>query len=380
MVSDYSYAPARVYVHDGQGRRLVELVDAIGNRTYRTMEVSQAIYQIPETDPQLAVCDPTLGRILVIESTLYPTVWAGPITQLAGRPASGEMTITARGYEAILQERYLPTDFTIDGSAGAVFRGAWAAMERENVTGVTLSNDIVAGPQFYGTHYRSRKLFDAWNLLAQQVAHEWWLEHAVAGGVLQSQAHFRPARGEDHTADVRIVVGPNGNARVNEWRINTDATSHRIRAIAGAGTTATQLSERPVTEVRASASSPIARASLVTISNSRLGVDFSNSPTGTNPITATEAFTVIESVPNEGALKTAAQTALVRGHRFERGIDLEIVGAGTMWRYVAPGDLVSLTLPPPYFIDGYDGPVAVVSTQPMEHLGVLHIVVQVPNG
>jgi hypothetical protein len=341
------------------------------------MQVSRAIYVLPEDAPALALCDPREGRFLVIESSLYPLTWAGPIASLEGAPEPGKVQIEARSYEGVLQDRYLPSDFAVDGSSGAVFEALWRAVELENPIGMSLSPNLAAGQPFDGTNYGDRSLFDAWNLVAQQTGHEWWLEHEVVQGQLQTQAQFRPARGQDRTAEVQLVVGPWGNVRVNRWRISVEGATHRVRAIAGASSATQAFSERSRVERRGGKSAPVSTAALVTAQMSRHGFDFGKWPTGDSVLSRGERLAILENVRGEGSLAIAAEAVLSKGRTAQRAVDIELQGAGELWRYCTPGDVIRLTLSPPYFVDGIDAPVAILDTEVVEENGTMRLNVEV---
>lgn len=367
----------RVYVHDGAGVRLCELVDAAGKRSFRTMQVSRAAFIVPENDPQLPLCDPREGRILVVESSAYPYVWAGPLSSLEGGPVAGTVSLEARSYEGVLQERYLPTVAIGTGTSGQQFEAMWAAVERENPTGVTLSPDLAAGEPFDDTNYADRSLFDAWNLAATQTGHEWWLEHSVTNGVLRTQAQFRPQRGQDRTGDVRLVVGPYANCRVNRWRMSAEGGAHRIRAVAGATSVTQAYTSRSRVE-RRQGKAPLSTAVLTQRTNTRHGYTFAAWPQGDTPLTRAEQLAIMENVQGAGALAIAAESILARGRTAQRMVDLEVQGHPEIWPLCQPGDVVTLTLPAPYFVDGYDGPVAIVDLELAEELGTMRLNVEVP--
>lgn len=372
-----TFEPPRVYVHDGAGVRLCELVDAVGKRSFRTMQVSRASFVILETDPQLRLCDPREGRLLVIESGLYPYTWAGQIVSLEGGPQAGTITVEARSYEGILQERYLPTDFVGSGTSGQQFAAMWSAVERENPTGVSLSNDLAAGEPFDDTAYGDRSLFDAWNLAAGQTGHEWWLEHAVSQGVLTTQAQFRPQRGQDRTRDVRLVVGPHANCRVNRWRMSSEGGTHRIRAVAGAASVTQGFTERSRVE-RRSGKAPVSTAVLTQRANTRHGYTFAAWPQGDTPLTRGEQLAIMENIRSAGPLAIAAESILARGRTAQRMVDVEVQAHPEVWPYCTPGDVITLTLPEPYFVDGFDGPVAIVDVEASEELGTMRLNLMVP--
>lgn len=373
------YAPPRVYVHDGDGRRLCELVEATGKRSFGTMQVQRATCVIAETDPNLEHSDPGQGRFLVIESSLYGLTWAGPLVKITGGPVSGTIQLEARSYESVVQERFLPTGFTASGASGSVFTQLWEAVERENGTGVSLG-EVSAGEPFPDGSYGELSLFGAWNRVAQQTAHEWWLEHAVVQGRLQTSAHFRPARGQDRTREVTLGVGSWAQVRVNDWWESTEGGVHRLRAIAGATGTTQGFTERSRVERRAGKSAPVSTATLVTAQNTRHGYSFLKGPTGDSVLTRREQLLILENVRGSGALATAAESVLAKGRAVQRGADLELQGVGERWRLIEPGDVVRLMLPEPYFIGGYDGHVAVLDTEPVEELGTLRIIVEVADG
>lgn len=341
------------------------------------MQVARAQVVIPENDEQLTQCDPREGRLLVIESTTYPYTWAGPLRNLEGGPVEGTMMLEANSYEDILRERFVPTETVGTGTSGQQFKLMWAAVERENPTGVSLSKDIAAGEPFDGTAYADRSLFDAWNLIASQTQHEWWLEHSVSDGILTTQAQFRPERGLDRTGDVRLVVGPFGNSRVNRWRMSTEGGGHVIRAVAGPSSTTQAYTARSRVQ-RRQGKAPLSTAVLTARANTRHGYTFAAWPQGDTPLTRAEYLAVMGNVLGTGSLAIAAESILARGRTAQRMVDLEIQGAPDVWALCRPGDVVSLTLPEPYFISGYSGPAAISDIDLMEERGSAHLNLEVP--
>lgn len=376
LYTEPTFAPPRVYVHDGAGVRLCELVDAAGKRSFRTMQVSRAVFVIPENDPQLPLCDPREGRLLVVESALYPYTWAGQIVSLEGG-AQGTISVEARSYDGVLQERYLPTAFVGSGTSGQQFAAMHAAVERENPTGVSLSNDLAAGEPFDDTAYADRSLFDAWTLAASQTGHEWWLEHAVVNGRLTTQAQFRPQRGQDHTQEATLVVGLHANSRVNRWRMSSEGGSHRIRAVAGASSVTQGFTERSRVE-RRQGKAPVSTAVLTQRANTRHGYTFAAWPQGDTPLTRGEQLAIMENIRSSGPLAIAAESILARGRTAQRMVDLEVQAHPEVWEYCTPGDVISLVLPEPYFVDGYRGPAAIVDVEASEELGTMRLNLMVP--
>ena len=367
----------RAYLHDGDGARICELNAAV-LRSFRTGEMSTASALISETDEALLNADPRLGRILVIESTIYPLIWAGPVVSLEGAPFTGTVTISARSYESILGERYLPSGYALTMSAGGQFTALLSEVERTNATGVTIAPNIAAGPPVDDINYGDRSLLQSWSLLSQMTAHEWWLEHEVARGQLQTAAHYRLERGLDRTADAVLTVGANGNMRVNRWRSGTDST-HQIRAIAGGTSTTQGFTERSRVSRRYSSSAPTPDASVAALTYTRHGYQFGRWPTGSTIITRREQLAIMEAVRSYGALATAAEAALVRANVAQRAIDLEVQGNPDLWKFCLPGDIITLNLPPYYFVDGYNGPAAIMATDPREEMGTLMLTVEVPS-
>lgn len=372
------YSPEVVSIFDGNGRRLARLPDAVGDRWYRTMQVGRGSYSIPQTDRNLELCDPTSGNLLVVESELYPLVWAGPIVRLAGRSATGEVRIEARSYEWILQRRFLPAGYAVNGTAGELFEDFLRRVESDNATRVALGS-VAGGAYFPETSFAERSLFAAWSTLAQQTGNEWWLEHSVARDSLSVTAHFRPARGQDRQLEVRLVDGPRGSVNVNEWAIDIEAAPHLIRAVAGASSSTEGFSDRTRATRQGSASAPVRGAVVATTPRTRHGAQFERWPTGDSVVTRSEQYAVLENVRGSGPLATAAEALLLRGRVAQRPLDLEVTGYGDLWANITPGDLIGLELPEPYFIDGYAGPVAVISTQPLERVGRFGLTVEVPQ-
>lgn len=375
------FPPARVYVLDGDGLVLAQLPEAWGERTFATMAPGRALVTVPESEPLLRLCRPEAGVMLAIESDLFPLVWAGVLVGVSGRPNERAVDLEARSFDAVLAERFLPSNFAPDGTSGAVFRALWEAVEAENPSGVELAvGAIAAGVPFPDTNFGDRSLADSWSLLARQTGHEWWLEHVIDSGRLRSAAHFRPARGEDHRG-VAVLGGASWpSVRVNRWRISAEAPPHRLRAIAGASSASQAFSERARVERRGSPSAPIGAAQLVAGSAFvRHGVAFARWPTGDVLTRRADAVMVMENLRGVAPLAIAAEAILLRGRGFDRALDVEAWGGLGLWRYCRPGDVVSVSVEAPVMVSGYDGPAAVVSVQPVEHLGILHLVLEVPG-
>lgn len=380
LLPDLSYPPARVFLHDGDGRRRVELKDCFGNRTYQTMSVGRAIYTLPEDSPHLDLLDPREGRLLVIESSIYDQMWVGQLRDVSYDPAKREFQLEAESYETVLQERFLPSTFSATGAAaGELFRAVWEAIEAINSSGIKLYTETVTkGLLYQDTNYADRSQFEAWNSIAKNTMHEWWLSYGMVGGKLEVTGHFRADRGSDNS-QISLSVGPYSQLRVNNSRISMQASPHRMRVIGGSTSPTQGFSERTRVERRNSRAYPTADAPTVTAQYTRHGFVFDKWPTGQNALTRAEAILILESVQGQDSLTTAAESNLVRGRTSQRMIDLEIHGYPQLWSYCQPGDVVSLMLPPPYFLKGYVGPAAVVSCQPMEHLGIHHVVMELPN-
>ncbi len=129
MPSLISGAPLpRVYLHDGNFRRLGQLVSAANVTRGCFHCVPQpfdtALFSVSIDDPLLDAipCDDPFGRTVVIESSAYPHPWVGKVTGVVGDEIGGTVALTARGWEAILGERYLHASHVFDGGAGACFR------------------------------------------------------------------------------------------------------------------------------------------------------------------------------------------------------------------------------------------------------------------
>ncbi len=375
-------AVARAYVHDGSGRRLAALPEAVGNRTYRTGQPGQASYTMPaetETLALIELLDPRDGRLLVVESSYYPLTWVGPITGLRYSPATGEVTIEASSYEAVLQRRLLPTDCTIGGAAGGVFEQLVVISEAANAANLVLSPNVPSGPVIADTAFGDRSLHDALNLLSVSAEAEYWLTHDTARGVLTTTIHFG-MRGVDRFADFDLVGGPNANISVRESRVSVDGQAHRLRAVAGARSVTESYSSRLRTERRYSTASPIEQALVGQVSRTIHGHDFSRAPTGGTVLTRGDQLQVLEAVRGDGDLAIAAEALLRRGRFAERAVDLAVSGHLERWDQCEPGDVLRLVLEPPHLVRGYDGPVRVLSSRPMEHTGELQLVLEVPSG
>ncbi len=378
------YAPARVYLHDGYGRRLGQFAAAWANRVFASMDVLQAHVTVVADDPLLLEAASDEDRLLVIESTLYPLVWAGTIAGISGNPGEGTVSLEGRSYEEILQRRYLPRDFAPSGSAGAVFRQMHEAVESSNPSGVALaSSGLAVGLPFDSTNFGELSLFDAWSTVCEQTGYEWWLEHAVdLGGQLVTVAHFQAARGEDRR-HVRLAFGGEApNLNVRRWRLGLDSTVHWIRAIAGATSPTEAFTSRSRADRRLSESGPISSAQRVISEFLRHGVAFVRRQTGRSPVSRGELVRIVENVRGAATLGTAAEALLLRGLGRDRTLDIEVWDDPHLWAEIAPGDVVHLSIGTgtKVLIRGYDGPAAVVAVQPMEHEGLLHLIVEVPIG
>lgn len=347
-------------------------------RDYRTGQTSRGTFQLAETDPDLQYVDPRLGVQFWFETESYPLVWAGQVVDVSGRPSSGEVMVEARSFEALLQERLLPSTYLVSGTAGKVVRQLVEEIERTNPLGLQLPDDIASGPVLDTLSLGDRTLFDALTTIANITGYEWWLEHEAVRGELVTSLQFSPARGQDRT-EVLLTTGPWGNVQINGWRINTEGTAHRLRAIGGQGSATQAFSERSRVERRLSAASPVAQALLVAAPVTRHGYTFGRFPTGDSILSRTETLAILEGVRGTGALAIAAEALLIR-RRPERSVDLSVLATDTdLWARCLPGDVVLADFPAPTLVTGYRGPVAILATQPMEQLGLLHLRVEVPG-
>lgn len=347
-------------------------------RDYRIGQAGRGTFQLAETDPDLLNVDPRLGVELWFETDTYPLVWAGQVVDVSGRPSSGEVTVEARSFEALLQERLLPSTYLVSGTAGKVVRQLVEEIERTNPLGLLLPDDIASGPVLDTLSLGDRTLFDALTVIASVTGYEWWLEHEAVRGELVTSLQFAPARGQDRT-EVLLTTGPWGNVQINGWRINTEGTAHRLRAIGG-GASTVAFSERERVERRLSAASPVAQALLVSAPVTRHGYTFGRFPTGDSILSRTETLAILEGVRGTGALAIAAESLLTHGRRPERSIDLSVLASDSdLWAKCLPGDVVLADFPAPVLVTGYRGPVAILATQPMEQLGLLHMRVEVPG-
>lgn len=347
------------------------------NRTYHIGTPGRATFALAESDDMTGL-DPRERPLVAFESEVYPLPWVGEVVDMTGRPAAGEVEFSARGFEALLGERLLPTTFTLRGTAGSMIERLVEEIERTNPLGLQLPNEIASGPTLDELAFGDRTLLDAVQLVARVSGHEWWLEHEVVRGEIVTSLQFRQARGQDRT-HVVLVGGPRANVEVMGWRVNTEGTAHRVRAVAGQSSATQAFSARARVERRLSASSPVAQALLVSAPVTRHGYTFGRFPTGDSILSRAEQLAVLEGVRGEGALAIAAEHILTSGRRPERSIELVYTGGFDTWPDLLPGDVVLADIPAPVFVRGFRGPVQILATRPMEQLGRLHLVAEVPG-
>lgn len=368
-------APPRVYLHDANGKRIGELTSAENiNRAFRTMATSRATVTVAETDPLVAQLDPRRGRILVIESADYPLAWAGKLVDTSGQPGSGTVRLDARSLDTVFTERNLPASTSVSGTADSVVRELLSTINRQNPTGIEAAPEMPTGEP-YTAQFGDQALAPVLTRVARETGREWWVEYDVTAREIDARLHYG-VRGFDRFADVQLSEGQTGSVETETWRINTDGLTHRIRAIAGQESVTQDFASRGREERLRSAEGPIDSALVVGVEAQVHGYPIEHTPLGATPLTAAERIVVLEHLRPTG-LAEAAEALLTRPERGERRVVLKVPGNTTVWADLLPGNVIGVSLPSPVLLDGFSGPVRIVSVQPREEEGDVRLVTEV---
>lgn len=367
--------PPRVYLHDGAGVRKAEITTALNiERGYEIMSPATARFTVSTDEPELANLnlDPRSGRIVVIESTLYPYPWLGKLTVPRGQRGSETVQVSARAYDAVLSQRFVAGTFA--GSAGSVFTQLIEAANQQNHTGIVVASGVSPGPA-YSAIINIQSVYQALNTLARATGHEWWLDCTADAAGIVVTAHFAPSRGFDRCGVAFINDG--GNGQWDDWKINGEATAFAMTVYGGAEFATQAWSERPRSRRQ---SSTALGAGSKAAQGTYHGHAVQRTDPGGSPMTRVERLQVAESIKAEGLLQAAADTQLGRPYEPERALTARVwavdhAGNAVDWSPFDLGSVISLRMPGA-FVTGYEGSARVTGVQPNEEAGELDLVLE----
>jgi hypothetical protein len=353
---------ARVYIHDGAGRRIGELTTTHNiDRAYVLMEPASARFMVSVDEPLLHELDPREGRMVVIESDRYPYPWVGKLTGLGWQREDPAVTATCRSLDAVLTQRFV--NGTYSGSAGLVFAKVLEDAAASNPTGIA-PGTIAPGPP-YAAVLQDRSAFQALNLIAQQTGYEWWVEYDVSPAQVLTYANFRPARGFDRASTHGLIDG--GNADWTACKIEGE-TAFALTVVGGQGSTTQTYSERP-------------RHTEGIVVGSVHGHSLRRTLSQAYGITRIERIRLAENLKSRDLVQDAAQAMMSRWPTPEQAMewvvwDVDNHGAQVDWTGFDVGSVIHASAPTA-FITGFTGALRIVGVQPSEELGLLRLVVEI---
>ena len=378
----------RVYLHDGNGRRLGQLTTAESiNRSYSLDKLDRAIVRIALSDPLVEVCDPLSGRILVIESAHYPLPWAGKVIEWSGDHERVELV--CRSYDGILRQRFLPSGYRTNSTAGEEMRRIVETVNVRNPTGITIG-DIENHILVTGVALPDWEAWRALDAIASLAGMEWWLDHETSPSGIVSRFRVARARGFDRFREVTLTTGPGGNAEWPRWRGDAEAAAFLATVIAGQEDLTQSFTERSrsvqIVEEGGGFVPGFAGTEAETIittfhrADGTIGTVWRYipatpaTPDHFTPITRREQVSIEEQLRTRDITVQAARMQLAQRRYSEQVIDLNVIAASA-WPDVQPGNVVRL-IAHGAFVRGWDGPVRILGVQPMEELGVLRATVE----
>lgn len=370
----------RVYIHDGATLYRVAQLTAVTdiNRAYSLRDRNRsAQFTVALDDAALSYTNPRYGHVIVIESTEYPLPWVGRIIERQGNRADRTVTVAADQYDAILNERILPTEFTTTTSSDDAFRQIIARINGANPTGIGIGSveerfiPELSLPNVKGS--------DALDKLAEVGGLEWWLNYSLDMGRLLIYANLRGERGADYFDPVTLV-GPDGNFEVTQWRErNNDVYAQMV--IGGETSVLEAFTERERSIAIRSQDTfraDDATLSLVVEANRvlRFGHALAGETSFRAPTTRRERITVREELKAAGVTGTVAEALIDRRFYPSQVIQGRAYPDAAIWQYLTPGNVVHLKSGDA-FVDGYDGGAVIIGVQPMEHDRFVELVLEI---
>lgn len=378
-----------VYVHDAAFRRIGQLPTA--HRVARSYELGGAglaEVSVARTDPLIEEAL-TFGNVLVMESDVYPYPWVGAISRdLGGR--DGAVRFQCAGYNAILEERQLPTSYTTSLNAGEELRRVIETVNRINATGIGIGRIQNHGELTKGLEFPNAIVSQAMDEIAEAGGLEWWLEFAASPSNIEIRLRVGRARGFDRFRDFTLL--DQRNATFGDWMRDRSAQVFALNVIAGQTSVTEKFTERSrVTQIVESGGGfvtervPVTGSSeVVNVGGGRKRKDSAiSSPHGfvafdevlvESPVTRKERTVIVETVKTQDVAVQVAQALIERRQIPERTLRVDALDTSE-WKQITPGDIVRAVYPDG-FVTGWDGPVRVLGTQPREHEGVMNVVVE----
>lgn len=356
----------RCYLHDATLKRIAQLSTASSvNRSFVLDDAGNADVSVSPTDPFIADCNPQLGRVLVIESDYYPFPWVGKITVARRDRGSPDVVLQAKGFDAILDQRLLGAQVSVNGTCDKAFRQALAAANGDDATGIE-PGAIAGGPVFATTFSRqsARAALDA---IAQLSGNEWWLEYAVSNQGIGIRANMAPWRGFDRFA--QVTLADPGTCTWDSLVVDGDAYTNSLTVLGGSSSPVTAVSDKATGAAHLS----------VTALRAPHGYSVDGIPGQSPSLNRADRLVVADFLRAEGLVRDAAEAMLAR----QTGINgvprqasiSALMTSTTAWAQLDIGSVIHLSLPDALFAP-FDGPARIRGVQPMEEDGKADLVLQ----
>lgn len=348
----------RVYLHDGAFVRIGEIT-TVGtlDRTFLLGEESVCQFTVSPSDPLFGEIQPTRGRVLVVESPLYPLLWVGKVVQARRGQDRGAVTVTARSYDRILSERVLGASATYTRGCSEAIMRVLADVNATNPTGIAAGRRADNLVLFNGSlpYETARSALDK---IADFGGLEWWLEYS-GGSALTIRLNVADARGVDAYRCCALVDG--GNARWDDWIEDAEALTFGLTVVGGQATSGQPFNERPATTVD---------ATQVT-TDAPHGYAVEGGEPNLSAVTKADRLVVSEYLRAEGLTSEAARAQLGRQRLSgsTRSLRLTVTSVDpAIWAGLQPGNVVRVVCPDAFWV-GFDGPARIVGAQPDEQAG-----------
>jgi len=352
----------RVYVHAASFTRLgrLSMVSKV-NRSYTIDNRDVATFTVSLDDPLIQDMRPSVGRLIVIESSSYTDPWVGKLVSVSGGGKDRMVSCKAKGYASTFDHRLVGPSFTSVGTPTTVISHALREVNLFNDTGVVWGSGG-SGVEFQinAPNQKARVVFDRAAEFGNQ---EWYLNFDPSPETVDIQMHAPSWRGLNRYNSVRVNDGVSG--RVEQWREDGESASFMVTVV-GSMLSATQ----PAND-RSNARA-ILDANKIQAPHGYL---IDGSEIAANILTSQERVIVSEELKAAGSASVAAEAILARDGGVSKRTLRVTVTDYSLWPTLRVGDVFHLSSNET-FVTGFDGPVRILAAQPDEVAGALHLAVQ----
>lgn len=355
--------PPRVFLHDSSFTRLGRLSNAANvSRSYTIDSRDVATMDVGFDEPLLYELRPALGRVIVIESSSYALPWVGKIVAIKGDQARRTLTVNAKGYSSIFDNRILGPQFTARGAADSIINQALREVNSVSETGVIWAGGS-AGEAILQLNAPSQKCRVVFDRAARFGGLEWYIDAEPSPDNILLKLLTPKWRGLDRYTEVKIQDGVSGD--LLSWKEDAEAAAFALVVVSAFDAATQSVNDRPISRIAEEAQNIDAPH----------GYAIDGSEIASTILTRNERAIVSEELKAAGSAAAAADAILAReGGVVRRSLSLNVTDV-SLWSSIQPGDVVRVASKMA-FLQGWDGPVRVQAVQPDEERGKLKAAVR----